>query len=225
MTNEQTLEALKKANPALAWHSALDERAFRRYGSVVAGYDFAPLIDYLRSRAPLPESGNLYVADDRDAHLPVIGELSSARYGGMPLESGYCNGHNQMLDGLEYHRGSEIDVAATECVLLLSTIFDIEDGKLDSSRVEAFYVPEGAAVELYATTLHFSPCRVRGEGFRVGVILPMGTNTPLDTRDEREPTLRLRNKWLLAHQDCARLTGTGAYPGIYGENYRIQTIG
>lgn len=224
MTNEQTIGALKAINPRLTWYSALDARAFRRYGEVVTGYDFAPLIDFLRECAPLPQCGNLYVADDKDAHLPVIGELSSARYGGMPLESGYCNGYNQMLDGLEYHRGSEIDVAATDCVLLLSTIFEIENNRLDSARVEAFFLPAGTAVELYGTTLHFSPCRVRSEGFKVGVILPAGTNTPLDRRDEREPTLRLRNKWLLAHEDCKRLTDTGAYPGIYGENYQVQTI-
>lgn len=224
MTDSQMLDALKAANPALSFGDVRDEKAFAPYGKVVSGYDFTALVDYLNQHAPLPAQGNLYVADDAQAHLSVIGELSEALYGGMPLESGYCNGYNVMLDGLEFHRGSEVDVAATDCILLLARIFEIEQGKLDAKHVRAFYVPKGIAVELYGTTLHFSPCRVTDQGFKVGVILPAGTNTPLAEKDPREPMLRMRNKWLLAHEDCGRLIDTGAYPGIYGENYRVNTI-
>ena len=56
---------------------------------------------------------------------------------------------------------------------------------------------------MYQTTLHLSPCRVTDEGFRDIVILPKGTNTPLEHRDEAveaEGVLLLqKNKWVISH--------------------------
>lgn len=224
MPRDDTLTALRSANPRISWASALDAAAFAPYGRVVHGYDFGELLAYYRQNTPMPAAGNRYIADDPAAHMPVVAELSRALFGGMPLQSGHCCGHNSMLDALEYHKGSEVDIAASDCALLLATLFDMAGGRLDSARVRAFYLPRGTAVELFATTLHYSPCRVRREGFRVGVVLPLGTNTPLDYADGREPALYMRNKWLLAHKDCKRLTDGGAYPGITGENYQIIPI-
>ena len=62
-------------------------------------------------------------------------------------------------------------------------------------------------LEVYATTLHYAPCSaVKGEGFRVMIALPRGTNgpkpeiTPLNDEDRR---LWACNKWLLAHAESA----------------------
>ena len=82
--------------------------------------------------------------------------------------------------------------------------------------LEAFYMEGGSAVELYATTLHFSPCEVGTDGFKMGIILPNGTNMPIDLGKRHDPTLWMRNKWLFAHPDAEKLISNGAYEGITG---------
>lgn len=46
--------------------------------------------------------------------------------------------------------------------------------------MEAFRIPSGTAVELYATTLHYAPCNASDGGFLVAVVLPKGTNEALE---------------------------------------------
>ena len=82
---------------------------------------------------------------------------------------GYCNGDNHKLNALEYHRSSELDIAQTDLILLLGMQQDIENGDIyDTSKVEAFLVPAGTGVELYATTLRYAPCKKPDEEW-VGV--------------------------------------------------------
>ena len=89
----------------------------------------------------------------------------------MPIQLGMCWGHNKALNCLEYHRNSEINIGATDFVLLLAKQDKIIDGKLDTSEVVAFKAPAGAVVEVYATSLHYAPCMVTDDGFRVAVVL------------------------------------------------------
>ena len=98
------------------------------------------------------------------------------------------------------------------------------DGRLDTARVRAFRVPAGEVVEVYATTLHYAPCSAKaGEGFRVLVALPRGTNgprpeiTPLNGEDRM---LWACNKWLLAHGESAE-AAQGAVVALDGENIDI----
>jgi hypothetical protein len=73
----------------------------------------------------------------------------------------------------------------------------------DPALVECFLLRQGQAVELYGTTLHFAPARVAHDGFRAIVVLPKGTNEPLELpanpREGEEQLLWMRNKWLLCH--------------------------
>ena len=142
----------------------------------------------------------------------------------MPLQIGYCNGRNSKLNAYEYHKGSEIDVAVTPLVLLLAPRQAIREGKLDTAETKAFYLPAGVAVELYATTLHYSPCKVSDEGFKCLVVLPKGTNLPMEAappvRDGEDRWLRVANKWLLAHPESPA-AAKGAYVGLTGENLEI----
>lgn len=86
---------------------------------------------------------------------------------------------------------------------------------------------KGTAIEMYQTTLHLSPCRVSDIGFKDVVILPRGTNTPLNNggTDEaaigEERLLLQRNKWVIAHPDREPLIKQGAYPGLLGENKEL----
>ena len=208
----------------MIFYNVFDEE-FRPYGKVLEGLDTAPLLAAMRQIA-LPESGTTY--------RPAIPELEACDifrllgdnvYGGMPAQLGMCWGHNTKLNCLEYHRDSEINIGTDDFVLLLAKEDEIIDGELDTSRVKAFRVPAGVAVEVYATTLHYAPCHCDAEaGFRVAVALPRGTNTekpaigPVSFEDR---LLRARNKWLIAHPD-AREAGTGAYVGLVGKNIDIS---
>jgi hypothetical protein len=151
-------------------------------------------------------------------------ELSKGFYGEMPIQTGFCNGRNSTLNGLEYHRGSEIDIAASDFVLLVGRLQDVSDNHYPSEKVDAFFVRKGMALQLYETTLHFAPCKTDAEGFRCIVVLPRGTNEPLDNDKSRygDKLLFARNKWLLAHPDRKPLMEKGAWPGITGDNIEVK---
>ncbi|GHT67568.1 DUF4867 domain-containing protein [Bacteroidia bacterium] len=199
--------------------------SFQVYGKIVTGYDFSGLLDYMERETPIPAEGNIYktsVPELEQTDIKV--RLEKGFYGEMPIQTGYCNGQNSTLNGLEYHLGSEIDVAVTDLVLLLGRLQDVTDGQYPSEQVEAFFVPKGTALQLYETTLHFAPCKVDSNGFKCIVILPRGTNEPLENDNEKygDKYLFARNKWLLAHPDRKPLMEKGAWPGITGENIEIK---
>ncbi|MCR4880127.1 MAG: DUF4867 family protein [Bacilli bacterium] len=195
-------------------------KEFNKYGFVLDG-DFSSVVDYLLNHSPMPKENNLYVRDDEAFKaLPIISRLKEDIYGNGAIEAGYCNGYNSKLNCLEYHTCPEVDIAATDMVLLLATLGDIEDDKLDSKKVEAFYIKKGEAVVLYPYTLHFSPCKVNEAGFKSAVILTEGTNRDLSSKPAN-PKLWKENKWLLAHKDSNQAK-LGAYIGIIGENIEIK---
>ncbi len=215
---------LKQLNPALQIKSILDE-AFLNYGKVLDQYDFSQCIEITKTKG-IPDSGNVYVASDDELMSTAIAkELSNRFYGNMPIQIGYCNGNSTMLNALEYHKGSEIDVAVTDLVLILADIRDIKHNQLPSTSTEIFFVPQGTAVELYGTTLHFAPCKVSDNGFMSIIVLPEGTNQPLPSIPspicEEDKLLWMQNKWLIAHKDSIPAS-KGACAGITGENIEIK---
>ena len=134
--------------------------SFRKYGKVLEGYDFTALIREMK-HTPVPENV-IYVASVEELEsLDVARELQNKGYGGLPIEIGYCNGHNRKLNAVEYHRNSEINVAVTDLVLLIGHQQDIApDFTYDTANIEAYLVPAGTGIEVYATTLHYAPCHV-----------------------------------------------------------------
>ena len=206
--------------------SVFDE-AFKTYGRVLTGIDFSPLCDYLTTQTPVPEKGNIYVPSDETMEaMPVCALTQATVYGGMPIQIGYCNGRNTTYNGFEYHKGSEINVAATDLMLVLGHTWQMEDNRFYVGNEQVFFVPKGTAIELFQTTLHLSPCRVTDDGFRAVVILPRGTNTPL-TEKPADPTgenrlLLQKNKWVLSHPDREPLMRQGAFPGLVGENKALK---
>ena len=153
---------------------SVTDNEFRKYGRIVDNIDFTALVEELK-RTPIP-AGVVYEPAVKELEaLPVRLDISAVAYGEMPVQIGYCNGHNSKLNALEYHRDSEINVAATDMILMLGLLTDVEkDHTYDTSKVKAFLVPAGTAVEVYATTLHYAPCGVDGKGFQVAVVLPKG---------------------------------------------------
>lgn len=204
--------------------SVLDA-GFRPYGQVVTGMEetVAQILSVLKD-APQPE-GVDYVAEYAPLQeLPAMVEVSEHLYGGMPVQLGWCNGHNTKLNCLEYHRDSEYNLGTEDFILLLAKRDEIEDGVLDTAKVKAFKVPAGTLVEVFATTLHYAPCHCdAAKGFRVLVALPRGTNTERAVMTAKIPEdeyMTARNKWLLAHPESNEAKG-GAKIGLSGENIDI----
>ena len=152
---------------------------FHAYGQIVDGMEdtVAPLLEAL-AKTPLPEGTDYVPEEPLMQSLPEAQVISDHCYGGMPVQLGWCNGHNTKLNCLEYHRDSEFNLGTENFILLLAKQSDIVDGVLDTAKVKAFWAPAGALVEVYATTLHYAPCHMdAAKGFRVMVALPKLTNT------------------------------------------------
>ncbi len=206
----------------------VDSTEFNKYGKVLKNYDHEELLDYMK-KTNIPQHENIYIASEREMEsLPIKDTIEKNVYGGQRIQIGYCNGKNSYLNGLEYHKSSEINIAVTDLVLILGSIHDIKNNTYETKNVEVFYLPVGTAVELYQTTLHFSPCKVIEEGFQCVVILPSGTNEPLNYKvnktNEEDELLFMKNKWLLCHPERKVLLEKGAYPGLAGENLFINYI-
>ena len=197
--------------------------AFSAYGKVLEGYDFSELLEVMKD-TPLPEDEVVYVPGVKAMEEATVSErLKKSAYGGLPIQVGYCNGHNLKLNALEYHRSSEVDIAASDLILLLGRQQDIqEDYTYDTAKVEGFFVPAKTAVELYATTLHYAPCQASEAGVRCVIVLPEGTNHELDfsvASEGEEKLMTAKNKWLIAHED-AKIGG--AFCGLKGENISLE---
>lgn len=200
---------------------------FAAYGKVLEGYDTTSLLKALDEKTPLPE-GVDYVMSVADLeYTDIFGQLQNNAYGGMPIQIGYCNGHNTKLNCLEYHRDSELNIGSTDFILLLAKADDIVDGKLDTSKVMAFKAKKGQVVEVYETSLHYAPCSAtKGAGFKVVIVLPKGTNgavPALTPKNEEDKWLTACNKWLLAHEEASEAKD-GAYVGLTGANIDIEAF-
>ncbi|MCM1251975.1 MAG: DUF4867 family protein [Clostridium sp.] len=201
----------------------ITDPAFRKYGRVIQGIDFSDLVEAIKKETPLPD-GVAY--EPSIAALEAVKsakELQKRAYGELPIEIGYCNGHNYKLNAIEYHRSSEINVAATDAILIVGLQQDItDDFTYDTSLMEAFLVPAGTAVEIYATTLHYAPCSADENGFKVGIVLPAGTNYPLTEKHEgwEDALIAAQNKWLIGHAEGG--LDAGAHIGLKGKNLDVR---
>ncbi len=205
--------------------SVADKR-FKKYGRVIKNIDFGTLVDAMKETF-IPENVAYEPTVENLEKLEVAAEIKNKFFGELPIQIGYCNGHNELLNAVEYHRSSEINVAATDAILILGNLWDAEDDfTYDTSKMEAFLVPAGTAVELYATTLHYAPCGVDNKGFQVAVILPRGTNFELTTEHAKCPLcggedalITAANKWLIGHEEGG--LPKGSFIGLKGKNLNI----
>ncbi len=198
------------------------DKAFQTYGKVIQGIDVSDLLEALKE-TPQPDDVVYVASDEKLEACPCVEKIGYSLYGGMPIQVGYCNGNNVLLNAVEYHRDSEVNVAQTDMILILGKEQDIEeDCTYDTGKMEAFLVPAGTVIEVYATTLHYAPCNVNGNKFRAAVILPKGTNTdaPAAQNNTKEDKLLFaRNKWLIAHEEAGI---EGAFVGLKGANLSVE---
>lgn len=202
------------------------DKAFKPYGQVHDGFPTEEILSAL-AKTPVTD-GVVYTAEDAALQqLAVTEELSATVYGGMPIQMGWCNGHNTKLNCLEYHRDSELNLGTGDFILLLAKQEEVTDGKLDTAKVMAFRVPAGVLVEVYATSLHYAPCQTDSEGFQVLVVLPKGTNGVKPEQAKvyggDDKLLWACNKWLIAHPETGE-AAEGAFAGLIGENIDIAAL-
>ena len=214
------LGLLKQKNPQLELYH-VESAAFETYGRVIKDLDTAKIVEKA-AQIKNPDSGASYLPDEETlAQLPIAEQIRDRYFGTLPAQIGYCWGHNQFLNATEWHTSSEVNIAVTPLVLILAHVWELEAGRIDSSAFRAFYVPKGTAVEVYATTLHFTPCQVSDEGFGCVVALPQGTNTPLEEVTDN-PLLFRKNKWIVCHEKNDALLERGVVPGITGCNFCVE---
>ena len=206
---------------------SVNDPSFQNYGQILTGYDVKELLDTLDKVTPLPD-GTDYVPEQPELMaLPIAKELAVNAFGGMPIQIGWCNGHNTKLNCLEYHRDSELNVGTKDFILLLAKREDLVDGVLDTDKVVAYKCPAGTLVEVYATTLHYAPCNAaKDQGFKVIVVLPKGTNVgkpEFTVKNAEDEILWATNKWLLAHADSSEAK-SGAKVLLKGVNTDIASL-
>ena len=202
----------------------ITDAAFRKYGRVVKGVDFTELVEALK-KTPDYEGVAYEPSVPELEATATMKELQKVTYGELPIQIGYCNGVNYKLNAVEYHRNSEINVAATDAVLILGMQQDItDDYTYETAKMEAFLVPAGTAVEVYATTLHYAPCSAGADNqqFKVGIVLPKGTNYPLEGEHagNEDALITATNKWLIGHAEGG--LPEGSHIGLIGKNPDIR---
>lgn len=201
---------------------SVESTAFQTYGTVIKGYDFSEITDYLEGCTQIPVRGNCYVASDLEMeNMEIARRIKREIYGEMPIQVGFCNGRNETCNGFEYHKCSEINIAATDLFLILGHVWDMEGDSYDTEKAQVFFIEKGTAVELYQTTLHLSPCSCSSQGYKTAVILASGTNTALAS-EEKTGTLFLKNKWLIVHPEHSPLVLQGAKATVTGERFRVH---
>lgn len=214
------LELIRKLNKELRIKT-VEDLEFSQYGKVLKELDFSKLIKYAEENIEIPKEGNSYSASvEIMENFEEVKKVKDHIYGTLEIEAGPCAGQNTSLTGVEYHQGSEVTIAVTDCILIIGKLQDMIGNTYDSSKAEIFYFKKGQAIELYGTTLHYTPCKVNNDGFMTIVVLLKGTNEPI-VKTECE-ILTKKNKWFIAHSSQYEKIKTGIKPGLVGDLINIK---
>jgi hypothetical protein len=217
-----SIQTLQQLNPAIKIHMTYSN-AFKPYGRRIEIVETDDLYQYGLDHIVIPNEGNKYIASMPELEkLGAVKRIQDCIYGQMPIEAGVCAGQNTLLTGIEYHQGSETIVGITDCVLILGKQQDMVDYTYETSLVEYFYLKAGETVELYSTTLHYTPCKVTNSGFATICILPQGTNTAC--APSNNPLLTKTNKFFIAHPSQKEKIAAGAVAGLIGSMPEIKPI-
>lgn len=197
---------------------------FERYGKVISDVPTDKLMALLDKTPVIP--GTDYKASVDYLEDPeVMNVLQNQVFGGLKIQFGYCNGDNKALNCLEYHRNSELDIAATDAVLMVAPMIAVHDGIIDTNDVEMFLVRKGTSVLFYETTLHYAPCVTDGNKcFKMGVVLPKDTNTDRPegvVKTGEAGCLTHNNKWLYAHKDSSEAKAKISTGRLIGKNLSL----
>ena len=219
------LEKLRLANPELDILHVEDPQ-FARYGTLHPTIHL-PEMRQVLSSVERTEFEHYVPCEERLRSLPEADQFKDGLFGQVPCQIGWYYGNCDRLNAVEYHKCSEVLYEYEDCVLILGLLWDMRDGGLDTSAMRVFYVPANTCVELYATTLHFAPCRAGQAPVMQIVAQSLGTNTPLlkpaRTAEAEDRYLLQRNKWLLVHPEFAASEPEAAV-GLRGKNLAVVPV-
>ncbi|NCC63272.1 MAG: DUF4867 family protein [Spirochaetia bacterium] len=227
-------QSLVAENPTTMILSAKSSR-FKKYGRIVESVVVDELLQKAHELITLTdEEKTYYIPSIKELEEMEQGKNLSLFFGGMDIEIGSCYGKNEKINGAEYHKSPELFIAVTDCLQFLSPYDELDDfAQLNSCKAEVFYFPKGSVALIEPNVLHLAPCSVHKSGFISLIVLPQGTNLPLDAEDlarksnSDDPELRLlykKNKYMLAHQSRTHLINDGVLDGLKGENRHINPI-
>lgn len=207
------LQELQKNNPDLTILTATQKNKL----FCKLNIDTSELVAY--STGVTVGEENTYIPSDAAVEtLTVVKNIAREVFAEAKIQAGWCCGGGTTMNGMEWHKSSEVVIACTEMLLLIGDFFDIENDVYDSSKALALYLQKGEAVELFPMTLHLAPLKV-SELFKAAIILPEGTNMSL--KNGINGSLRAVNKWLLVHKDNRKGILSGGRIGISGKNIKI----
>lgn len=216
-----TLNQLRKLNKHITIKGIVN-KSFIKYGRIITRYNFVDLIKYVEEKTPVSEEGVVEVSQVKSLEKLKVSELLKSNFfGEMDIQLGYCNGNNNKLNYLQYHKSSKIIIAVTDIIIFLGRVQDIKDNQYEAKKAEAFFIPEGVAFEVYGTTIHSLPCNMEKRGFKTVLVLPKGTNLQLSDNKQEETLLHSRNRWIIAHEEAKHFTNDDGQIGIAGENLEI----
>ena len=215
------LELLREKNPHLKIYTIHDSE-FIPYGYPITDVDTSEIVAAGEKLLALGGGGYKASVEEFET-LDIHRAITDRFFGQMEAQSGFVWGCNSRMNALEWHKCSEINVAVDDIVLLLGQLDELEDGRYHSDKVKAFYLKKGEMAEVYATSLHFTPCAVKKSGMGAVVGLLKGTNTPLDT-PAADRFLWAKNKWLIAHCENEAMIQKGIEGLIEGDNIELNQI-
>ena len=73
---------------------------FRKYGKVIRNIDFSALTEAMK-KTPVPSDVVYELSIAELEALPVAKEIEKVFYGELPLQIGYCTGHNVLINAVE----------------------------------------------------------------------------------------------------------------------------
>ena len=152
--------------------------------------------------------------------LIIMAAGIGSRYGGGIKQLAEVGPSGEII--VDYSIHDALEAGFDDVVFIIRK--DIEDDfTYDTSKVKAFLLPAGTAVEVYATTLHYAPCGVDGAGFQVAIVLPKGTNYDLPATklkaEGEDKLITAVNKWLIGHPEGG--LAEGSFLGLKGENITL----
>ena len=195
------------------------DQEFLPYGRVV-GNPFMEDFCIITQNILPPEQGCVYIPSIEEMEK-VARSYYEEVFGQMPVQIGLCYGRNTLLNALEWHKSSEINCALTDFVLMLGKMEEMKNGFYDTANIKCFLINRGESVELYQTTLHFCPAQTDKKVFYNVVILPKGTNEPLE-RPTKDKRLTHKNKWLICHPESTKMIALDRQVGLKGENITLE---
>lgn len=215
------LPKIRLKNPDINIYSIFDDQ-FKLYGDIInVNFSEKDLFD-IDLMIELPMEGNSYIAKSDELHKSrILCSIGEDVYGGLPFQIGYVAGYNNECNGFEYHQCSETMVFLTDAIIFLGQRHDLIENQYDINKSKAFFVPKGRCVELFSTTLHYSPCRIAKDGFKAVVFLLLNTNSPIN---EKNGICTKTNKWVITHPSKNQKIKEGVFPGLIGEIISINEL-